>query len=250
MINNFALLDKLNQLLLPQNYQDYCPNGMQVEGQTEIDTIITGVSISEALIDTAIAKNAQAIIVHHGLFWNKDSYVVTGIKKRRLENLLKHGINLYAYHLPLDNQPDLGNNVELAKLLEIKISGNTGEQNLLWYGELTHPTSLSSFTTHIENTLQHKPLCFAGKDTTNIRKVAWCTGGADSFFMQAIELGVDVYISGEAAEPTMNLAHESGVAYIAAGHYATERYGIMALTKHLHTQFGINAEFIELYNPV
>lgn len=250
MIDNYILLAELNDILKPDRFKDYCPNGLQIEGKPLVDKIITGVSLTEKLIDVAIAKKADAIIVHHGIFWHKDNYAITGIKKKRIEKLIKNDINLYAYHLPLDNHPELGNNVQLAKILEIKVNGNTGEQNLLWYGELVKPLTLDSFAQVITQKLLHKPTVFANNTERLIKKIAWCTGGADSFFNAAIELDVDAYISGEVSEPIYSLASESDVAYIAAGHYATERYGIMALTEHLVENNIAEAEFIELYNPI
>lgn len=250
MIKNDVLLATLDQLLTPENYKDYCPNGLQVEGCREINKIITGVSLNEALIDAAIDLDAQAIIVHHGIFWYKDSYNITGIKKRRLEKLIKNDINLYAYHLPLDNHKELGNNVQLAERLGINVLGNTIDQNLLWFGELKTPTTFADFSKLVAKQLMHKPLCFTQDETSQMRKIAWCTGGADSFFNKAIDLGVDVYITGEVSEQTMSLALEGGVAYIAAGHYATERYGVMALGKYLEQRLNTPTEFIELYNPV
>jgi len=250
MIENYVLLNKLNQILEPDKFKDYCPNGLQIEGQKNISKIITGVSLNEKLIDVAIEKKAQAIIVHHGIFWNKDNYVIGGIKKRRIEKLIKNDINLYAYHLPLDNHPQLGNNVQLAKTLGIKVQGNTGEQGLLWYGELTKALILNEWVKIITKKILHKSNVFANNADKLIKKIAWCTGGADSFFNAAIELGVDAYISGEASEPIYSMAHESNVAYIAAGHYATERYGIMALTEYLVKNNTAEAEFIELYNPI
>lgn len=249
MIENYKLLDKLNKILEPEQFKDYCPNGLQVEGQVEIDKIVTGVSLNEKLIDSAIMNGAKAIIVHHGIFWNKDNYALTGIKKRRIEKLIKNDINLYAYHLPLDNHPEFGNNVQLAKILDINVQGNTGEQNLLWYGELSEALSINTFAKNITKTLLHKPALFTNNTDKLIKKVAWCTGGADSFFNTAIELGVDAYISGEVSEPIHSLAEESDVAYIAAGHYTTERYGIMALTDYL-LKNEMHAKYIELYNPI
>jgi dinuclear metal center YbgI/SA1388 family protein len=249
-MNNNELLNYLNQNLTPEKYQDYCPNGLQIEGKSEIYKIVTGVSISEKLIDTAIKQDASAIIVHHGLFWNKDEYTITGIKRNRIAKLLEHGINLYAYHLPLDNHPELGNNAQLAKKLGLEVIGQDKKQNLLWYGKLANPTTITQLAGNIESILEHKPLYFANQDMQIISRVAWCTGGAQSIFELAIKLGVDAYITGEVSEPIMNLAHESNVAFIAAGHYATERYGIMALTEHLQQTLNLDANFIELYNPV
>lgn len=250
MLNNYVLLEYLNQILVPEKFKDYCPNGLQIEGSSEIKRIITGVSLSDKLIEVAINENAQAIFVHHGIFWLKDEYSLTGVKKRRVEKLLKHNINLYAYHLPLDNHSSLGNNAQLAKCLDIEVKGSTGEQSLLWYGQLVKPLSLEKLVQQISQNLQHKPIYFSDNEKKLINTVAWCTGGGDNFFSDAIKLGVDAYISGEASEPTMALALESEVAYIAAGHYATERGGVQAVGGHLQDKFNLSVKFIELYNPV
>ncbi len=250
MLNNYALLEYLNQILTPEKFKDYCPNGLQVEGSSEIKRIITGVSLSDKLIEAAINENAQAIFVHHGIFWLKDDYSLTGVKKRRVEKLLKHNINLYAYHLPLDNHPSLGNNIQLAQSLDIEVKGSTGEQNLLWYGQFAKPVSLGALVQRVKYNLQHEPIYFSDNEEKLVSTVAWCTGGGDGFFSDAIKLGVDAYISGEASEPTMALALESSVAYIAAGHYATERGGVQAVGKHLHKKFTLPVQFIELYNPI
>lgn len=250
MITNTELLKTLNQLLAPEQFQDYCPNGLQVEGCTNITKIVSGVSLNEALIDAAIEAKAEAIIVHHGIFWQKDSYTITGIKRRRIAKLIKHNINLYAYHLPLDNHPTLGNNIQLAKRLGIKSLGQTEQQNLLWFGELDNAMLLGPFIELIAKQLQHQPVYFAKDQAQIVKRVAWCTGGADNLFSSAINLGVDVYITGEVSEPIMSMALESGVSYIAAGHYATERYGIMALTNYLQDTLAIDCKFVELYNPV
>ncbi len=250
MLNNYALLNYLNQILTPEKYQDYCPNGLQVEGTSNIERIIGGVSLSMELIDKAVDNNAQAIVVHHGGFWHKDDYALTGIKKSRIEKLIRHNINLYAYHLPLDNHQTLGNNAELARLLNIEIKGQFGSQNLIWYGNFEEAITITELANKIDKKLQRTPQIFSYNSTKKLRTIAWCTGGADGFFMDAIKFGVDVYISGEAAEPTMALAKESEVSYIAAGHYATERYGVLALLNHLQQNFNIPTQYIELYNPI
>ncbi len=249
MINNHDLLKKLNQLLAIDKFQDYCPNGLQVEGSKTIDRVVTGVSINQDLIDYAITKKAQAIIVHHGIFWHKDDYCITGIKYKRLKSLLENNINLYAYHLPLDNHDKFGNNKSLADLLKINIKGKTGVQDLIWFGSLNKPIYLDKFKKQLDKKLDRISLCLGNNDQL-IKNIAWCTGGADSFFIDAIKLNVDLYITGETSEPTMSMAKESGVAYIGAGHYATERYGIKSLTKYIQHEYKVKAEFIELYNPV
>ena len=260
-MNNYTFAKYVNDLLQINKFQDYCPNGLQVEGASVIEKIITGVSLNDKLIDVAIHSNANAIIVHHGVFWNNEERVITKVKKQRIAKLLKHNINLYAYHLPLDNHAELGNNVQLAKLLNINILGNTDKHNLLWYGELRNPCSLDNLLLQITKTLDRKPDCFTNAiiiqpsnnnqmDDNIIKSIAWCTGGADDLFSSAINLGVDAYITGEFSEPVKSLAEESGVHFISAGHYATERYGIMALTEYIRQHMNLDANFVELYNPI
>jgi dinuclear metal center YbgI/SA1388 family protein len=253
MIKNIQLLFQLNKLLSPEQFKDYCPNGLQVEGVPIINKIITGVSLSQQLIDIAIEEEAQAIIVHHGIFWHKEDYSLTGIKRERIARLINHGINLFAYHIPLDNHPTLGNNVQLAKLLDIAPLGQADSQDLLWYGELKHTATLKQFAQSIKHKLGREPLCFGAKDGQEakpIKSIAWCTGAAQGLFNHAINLGVDAYLTGEVSEPVMNLAAESGVVFIAAGHYATERYGIKALSAYIDEVIGVPSKFIELYNPI
>ncbi|MBX9597308.1 MAG: Nif3-like dinuclear metal center hexameric protein [Burkholderiales bacterium] len=242
------LVYDLNDLLKISLFKDYCPNGLQIEGASEVQQIITGVSLNQELIDYAIAKEATAIIVHHGIFWNKSSYELTGIKYQRVAKIIKNDINLLAYHLPLDNHAEFGNNVQLAKLLGITICGQSGEQGLLWQGKLAQAMPLGEFVQFYQQQTGHLP-SFFGEQEQSISTLAWCTGGADGMFADAISLGVDCFISGEISEPVMHLAKESGVAYISGGHYVTERYGIIALTDYLNSM-GYDAEFIELYNPI
>lgn len=249
---NYELETYLNTLLQTNNFQDYCPNGLQIEGDPYITKIITGVSLNEQLIDVAIQKKANAIIVHHGVFWNFDKNIITKVKKLRIAKILKQNINLYAYHLPLDNHNTMGNNVMLAQQLNLKIIGNTDKQGLLWYGQLENPCPLNEFIAHIDQQLKRKPAYFIRPEllTKTINNIAWCTGGADSFFTTAIDLNVDAFITGECKEHIMHMALESDVCFIAAGHYATERYGIEALTNHIQQTHNIDAKFIDIYNPI
>ena len=242
------LVAKLDLELHPQLFHDYCPNGLQIEGRNEISRIITGVSLNQALIDQAIARNADAIIVHHGMFWSKEDPRLIGIKYQRIAKLIKHDINLIVYHLPLDNHPQLGNNAQLANLLDIEVTGQCGEQNLLWHGNLRQPRTLSSLIGDYQRQTGHPPQYFGHNDKI-ISKIAWCSGGADGMFADAINLGVDCYFSGEVSEPTMSLSQESDVAYIAGGHYVSERLGIQVLTDWLRN-LGLSAEFVDIYNPI
>jgi len=243
------LVGYLDELLVPGKFRDYCPNGLQVEGRAEITRIVAGVTASQDLLDAAVALHADAILVHHGYFWKGEDGRVTGIRRQRLATLLAKDINLLAYHLPLDAHPELGNNAQLARLLGFVPESRFGEQDIAWLGALAEPCDLSTLTARVSAVLGRQPLVIGGDDRM-IRRIGWCSGGAQGYFEQAIALGVDAYLSGEISEQTVHLARESGVAYLAAGHHATERYGVQALAGHLARQFGIACEFVDLDNPV
>ena len=243
------LVDYLDGLLMPGKFKDYCPNGLQVEGRGEIRCLVAGVTASQALLDAAAERNADAILVHHGYFWKGEDGRVTGIRRQRLATLLARDINLLAYHLPLDAHPELGNNAQLAQRLGWLPEGRFGEQDIAWLGALVQPGKLATLVADVARVLGREPLVIGDADKL-IRRIGWCSGGAQGYFEQAIELGVDAYLSGEISEQTVHLARESGVAYIAAGHHATERYGVQALADHLGRQFGIACEFVDLDNPV
>ena len=241
-----ALNNYLNVLLQPERFSDYCPNGLQVEGKQEINKIVTGVTASMDLLQAALQANADAVLVHHGYFWRGESLPITGIKKRRLQFLLQYEINLFAYHLPLDAHAELGNNVMLAKQLDLKV---TKWAEMLALAELSQPQTLQTFTAHIEAKLKRKPQVI-GDLKKPIKKIAICTGAAQGYIEQAVAAGVDVYISGEISEQTVHIARETGMSYISAVHHATERYGVQALGEHLAQKFGISHEFIDIDNPV
>lgn len=243
------LVDYLDGLLVPGKFRDYCPNGLQVEGRAEIVRLVAGVTASQALLDVAVARNADAILVHHGYFWKGEDGRVTGLRRKRLSSLLANDINLLAYHLPLDAHPELGNNAQLAQRLGWVVEGRFGEQDIAWLGSLVGPGTLAELAADVARVLGRAPLVI-GEGNKLIRRIAWCSGGAQSYFEQAIALGVDAYLSGEISEQTVHLARESGVAYLAAGHHATERYGVQALAEHVAQQFGIACEFVDLDNPV
>ena len=239
-----------NELLQVDSYKDYCPNGLQVQGKSDIKLIVSGVTASQALIEAAIKIKADAILVHHGWFWRSDESPIVGQLHRRLKLLMDHDINLIAYHLPLDGHLTLGNNAQLGKQMGWKTTGQSQANRLVWYGK---PNSgqgtLGKLSKDIEQKLSRKPLLI-GNPAKKITKIAWCTGAAQGYLEEAIALGVDVFISGEVSEPTFHLAQESGVAYIAAGHHATERYGVQALGNALAKKFGIRHQFIDIPNPV
>ena len=243
------LVSYLDRLLEPTKFKDYCPNGLQVEGRAEVRRIVAGVTASQALLDAAVARGADAILVHHGYFWKGDDGRVTGIRRQRLGTLIKHDINLLAYHLPLDAHPEFGNNAQLALRLGWVPEGRFGEQDIAWLGRLAEPADLATVSGNVERLLGRVPLVI-GEAGRPVRRIAWCTGGAQGYFEQAIALGVDAYVSGEISEQTVHLARESGVAYIAAGHHATERGGVQALAAHLREKFGLDCEFVDIENPV
>lgn len=243
------LENHLNQLLDITRFHDYCPNGLQVEGRGDIQTIISGVTASLDLLQAAIAARADAILVHHGYFWRGEDMRITGMKSRRIALLLNQQINLFAYHLPLDAHPHLGNNVLLGKKLGLIETGRFGEQEVGIVGELPQPVTLNVFSHKISRTLLRKPMII-GNPEKPVRQIAWCTGAAQSYFELAIQQGVDVYLTGEISEQYVHIARESGVAFIAAGHHATERYGVQAVGDHIAQKFGIRHQFIDIENPV
>jgi len=243
------LVSYLDGLLEPANFKDYCPNGLQVEGRSEIRRVIAGVTASQALLDAAVAAGADAVLVHHGFFWKGEDGRITGIRRQRLGALIENNINLLAYHLPLDAHPELGNNAQLASRMGWQASGRFGEQAIGWLGELIEPAKLGQLAADVANGLGRTPLVI-GDMARSIRRIAWCSGGAQGYFEQAIALGVDAYLSGEISEQTVHLARESGVAYIAAGHHATERGGVQALAGHLASHFDLDCSFIDIDNPV
>ena len=239
----------LDELLDVARFRDYCPNGLQVEGRPEVRRVVCGVTASQALVDLAVAEGADALLVHHGYFWRGEDGRITGIRKRRLAGLLRNDISLLAYHLPLDAHPELGNNAQLGKLLGWRGEGRFGDQELGWIGTPMQPNSAGHIARSLAARLGREPL-LVGDPERVVRQVAWCTGGAQGYFEDAIAAGADLYVSGEISEQTVHVARESGVAFIAAGHHATERYGVHALAQHLSEVFGLDARFADLDNPV
>jgi dinuclear metal center YbgI/SA1388 family protein len=245
------LLTTLNTLLTPEAFNDYCPNGLQVQGKASVNKIITGVTASQLLIDRAIEEQADAILVHHGFFWKGEDPCITGMKKKRLEALLMNEISLLAYHLPLDALPEYGNNAQLAKLLGIEINGGLEPENPYSVGNigrLSKPMSCQALSQLVTERLGRKPLTIEAGDHT-IETIAWCTGGGQSFIDLAAAAGVDAYLSGEISESTVHISRETGTHYIAAGHHATERYGVQAVGELLAKQFGITHQFIDIDSP-
>jgi dinuclear metal center YbgI/SA1388 family protein len=241
----------LAQTLDITRFRDFCPNGLQVEGRARIKTLVTGVTASVALIEAAVGLKADAILVHHGYFWRGEDARVVGPKHKRLKLLLAHDINLYAYHLPLDMHPAMGNNAQLAAQLGLVADGRFGEDGLGWLGAAADPAlkTVADLANLIETRLGRPPLVI-GDPAQALGRVGWCTGAAQNLLADAIAAGAATYLSGEISEPTVHLAREAGVTYVACGHHATERYGVQALGAHLAEQFSIAHRFIEIPNPV
>lgn len=238
-------------LLEVDHFRDYCPNGLQVAGKTRIQKLVSGVTASLALIDAALLAGADAILVHHGYFWRNEAPCLVGMKRQRIVRLLQADANLLAYHLPLDAHPVLGNNAQLAARLELQVEGRFGnsEPAIGMHGRLPQTQTASAFAQVITTQLARAPL-HINAGAANIRTVAWCSGAAQDYFNNAIELGVDAFITGEVSEWCVHMARESRVHYFAAGHHATERYGVQALGEHLAQHFGIAHQFIDIANPV
>jgi len=250
MIHLKDLLNYSNNVLEIERFQDYCPNGLQVEGKAEIKKIISGVTASQALIDAAIKEKADVLLVHHGYFWKGEDPQITGLKFKRIRSLIESGINLLAYHLPLDAHPVYGNNAKLAEILDMEIAGTfpATKDAVGMYGRLRKPMSASAFGQKISKSLDREAT-HIGENSEQIQTVAWCSGAAQNYITDAAELGVDAYISGEISEQTMHIADECGIHYYAAGHHATERYGIQAFGDHLASHYGISHQFIDIPNP-
>lgn len=241
------LQNYLHSFLNVDSFKDYAPNGLQVEGANEIQTIVTGVTACQALIDEAIKLNADAILVHHGYFWKSEPDVITGFKQKRIKSLLLNDINLFGYHLPLDAHIELGNNAQLGKMWGLE--DITPVPGLVRLGKLAVGLDIERFKGLVSNSLDRDVLHLPGGSDT-VKTVAWCSGGAQGYINQAIDWQADVYISGEVSEQTTHLARECGIHYFAAGHHATERVGIQALGVHLADKFGLNCHFVDIDNPV
>lgn len=252
MVELNQLLSWCNDLLNVKAFKDYCPNGLQVEGRPQVRKIVSAVTASQEAIDTAITEQADVLLVHHGYFWKGESEVLTGMKGQRIKKLMQHDISLLAYHLPLDAHPTLGNNIALAELLAIQITDalDPSEANPIGHvGELTSAMTVEQFKQHINTQLGRMPLHLPGASTT-IKKIGFCTGGAQDYLYKAFAQGCDAYISGEASERTYHEARELGVHYFGCGHHATERGGVQRLGQAMAQHFDVEVKFIDLNNPV
>lgn len=245
-----TLVEEADRFLNSARISDYCPNGLQVEGRPQVQRIVSGVTASQALLDAAVDAGADVVLVHHGYFWKNEDERVVGIKQRRLKTLLCNDISLLAYHLPLDVHPEVGNNVQLARVLGLTVEGPLEPDNprsVGLVGSMETPLSPVDFMERIRTSLVREPLMVEGPDL--IRRIAWCTGGAQGYIDQAVAAGVDAYLTGEVSEPTVHIARENGMSFFAAGHHATERYGVQALGDYLAKRFAIEHIFIDCPNP-
>lgn len=252
VVKRDELINYLNQYLNASAFRDYCPNGLQVEGRTDVRHIVTGVTASKALIDAAIELEADTLLVHHGYFWKGEDERVCGIKRERLKSLLSHDINLIAYHLPLDVHTEVGNNAQLGDILDIIMEGSLDPATPMApgnIGSLARPMSAADFCAHVAERLGRTPL-HIGEGEDEIETIAWCTGAAQSYLQLAVDRGVDAFLTGEINEPAVHLARETGTHFISAGHHATERCGVYALGQHLEAKFGIKVTFVDIDNPV
>jgi dinuclear metal center YbgI/SA1388 family protein len=246
-----TLVEEADRYLGSAKIQDYCPNGLQVEGRPQVMRIVSGVTASPALLDAAVEAKADLVLVHHGYFWKGENPCVVGMKQRRLKTLLRHDISLLAYHLPLDVHAEVGNNVQLARQLELTVEGplDPADSRVVGLiGSLPEPMHPRDFARRVQEVLGREPLLIEGSE--KIRRVGWCTGGGQGYIDRAIAAGVDLYISGEASEQTFHSARENDISFIAAGHHATERYGVQALGDYLARRFALEHVFIDCPNPV
>jgi len=251
-MNNIELELLLNNILSPELIKDYCPNGLQIEGKKEVKSILTGVTASLALIEKAIELNVDAILVHHGYFWTGEAPSIRGMKGKRIKKLLQHDINLYAYHLPLDIHPTMGNNAQLAKILDIHVEGGLEDhpQSVSMYGSFAQPITSQELFNTIHQSLNRLPIHIGPHDNKPIKTIGWCTGGGQDFIDLAASKGLDAFISGEISERTTYCAREQNIHYFSAGHHATERYGVKTLGEWLSKNHDVEVIFIDIDNPV
>ncbi|CAH1044165.1 Nif3-like dinuclear metal center hexameric protein [Halomonas sp. TD01] len=252
MINRDQLVAACDHQLRSSQFKDFTVNGLQVEGRDNVTRVMSGVTACQALLEEAVAWRADMVLVHHGYFWKNEPVTITGMKKKRIKTLLDNEMSLLAYHLPLDAHAEFGNNAELAKRLGWKvegcIDGELGE-GLLWSGRLSEPLSVGELGAQLAAVLQRAPLVVESPLVGPVERVAWCTGGAQDMITAAYDAGAQVFVSGEISERTTHLAREMGIHYIAAGHHATERFGVQALGEWLASEYGVEHRFVDIDNP-
>lgn len=249
MIQLLPLVEYANQALKIKQFNDYCPNGLQVEGRKEVKSILSAVTASAEAINAAIEVDADVLLVHHGYFWRGEDPVITGLKRKRIGLLVANNISLLAYHLPLDAHPDWGNNVRLAEVIGLEVTDFLMPDKMGLVGRMPSPTSLAELTDQVAKTLNRQPQVVSGGEHV-INTLGWCTGAAQDMIEQAASLGLDAFISGEISERTYHQAKEHGIHYIAAGHHATERYGVQAFGEHLAAHFDLQYRFFDEDNPI
>lgn len=250
-VTRYQLTAFLNELLRPADIKDFCPNGLQVEGSNEIRSVVTGVTASQALIDEAVRLNADAILVHHGYFWKGEDPALTGMKGKRIRTLIKHDINLFAYHLPIDVHPQYGNNAQLGEIMgltDLTPLAGVKPDGIIFTGHTQEAISGNEFRQQLETALGRNVL-HEGHPAKDINTVAWCTGGGQGYIEQAIAAGVDAFVTGEVSEQTVHAARELGIHFFAAGHHATERYGVKAVGEWLASELDVSVAFIDIDNP-
>ncbi|MBW0454079.1 MAG: Nif3-like dinuclear metal center hexameric protein [Candidatus Kinetoplastibacterium crithidii] len=248
-VNVTTINQWLNELLRPEKFVDYCPNGLQIHGKKNIRKIIVGVTSSLDFLNIAVRQKADAVIVHHGVFW-KGNNVISDILKNRIKLCLQNDLNLFAYHLPLDAHPNIGNNVQLGKILEFDIiKKKIDKDSLLMFGKYKKNITMQELNNHITKKLERTSLLIGNPDET-VDKISWCTGGAQNKFIEAYNEGANIYITGEISEPVFHIAKELNIGFICAGHHATERYGIKALGLAIKKEFNIEVDFIDINNPI
>ncbi|CAL4322821.1 Nif3-like dinuclear metal center hexameric protein [Buchnera aphidicola] len=246
-MENFLLEKIINQKLLSDQYNDIVPNGLQIEGEKKINKIITGVTACQDLLDKAVLYKANTIIVHHGYFWKNESQYIHNMKRNRLKTILSNNINLYSWHLPLDAHPQLGNNVQIAKKLDISIKGNITPY--VFWGILKEHINIFDFSKKIEEKFKRKPTYICKNTSKNISRLAWCSGKGQNFIKQAYDFGVDTFLTGEISEETTHIAKELGINFFSMGHHATEKDGIKSLGEWLHNKYDLDVNFIDIENP-
>jgi dinuclear metal center YbgI/SA1388 family protein len=240
----------LDECLQPDSFRDYCPNGLQVEGRSNVARIATGVTANQALIDSAIEWRADAVLVHHGYFWKGEAAEIVGMKRRRLASLLGNDVSLLAYHLPLDAHPVMGNNACFGRLLGVPTAAPLAADSLVCMGVLPEAVSIGEMMARVEQVTGRAPFHAGPDESDSIQKIAWCTGAAQGYIDQAVAADADLFITGEVSEQTVHIAREEGVHFLAAGHHATERYGVQAVGAYLAQKFDLEHRFIDIDNPV
>jgi dinuclear metal center YbgI/SA1388 family protein len=248
MVQRQAIDAYLRETLAVDRFKDYGPNGLQVEGRATVRRLVCGVTASRALIDAAVEADADALLVHHGLFWRGHDGRLTGWLRERVARLIVSGVNLWAFHLPLDAHPQWGNNAQLGLRLGLQADARFGDQDLGFVGPAGALVDVPTLAIQAAQVLQRQPVVLPG-DGRPLQRIAWCTGGAQGYFEDAIAAGADAFVTGEISEPQAHLSRETGVAFLACGHHATERYGVQALGAELARTFGLEQHYVDIDNP-